>query len=345
MMEIDPLGKRLFAMCHDLLTVSVVVPVHNGQETIRPCLEALVAGVGGPPEVVVVDDASTDETAALVEQYPVRLLRLESTRGPAGARNRGAELATGRIVLFVDADVEVRPDTVTRVAEQFRDHPELAALFGSYDDKPAASDFFSQYRNLLHHAVHQQGWEEAETYWSGCGAVRKDIFLTMGGFSESYGSPSIEDIELGGRMIAAGHRIRLVKDLQVKHLKQWHLLEIIRTDMCSRAIPWTRLILSGHQRGGGLNLQLRYRLSAAAVGLTLAALGGAVLWHPGLIAVALLFICWFLYLNRGLLLTFHRCRGPFFSLLTVPMLLLYYLYSSVAFGAGVVLHLIGRKPD
>ncbi len=332
-------------MCPDLLTVSVVIPVHNGRETIRPCLEALTASEGGPVEVVVVDDASTDETTALVEQYPVRLLRLKSTCGPACARNRGAALATGRILLFIDADVEVRPDTVRRVAEQFLDHPEMVALFGSYDDDPAERDFFSQYRNLLHHAVHQQGWEEAETYWSGCGAVRKDIFLTMGGFSESYGRPSIEDIELGARMISAGHRICLVKDLQVKHLKRWSLVEIIRTDMCSRAIPWTRLILSGYYRGGGLNLQLRYCLSAAAVGLALAALGGAVFWHPGMIAAAIVFICWFVHLNRNLLLTFHRCRGPLFALFTVPMLLLYYFYSSVAFGVGVIMHFIGRKPD
>jgi len=332
-------------MCPDLPAVSVVIPVHNGRETIGPCLEALMASEGGPPEVLVVDDASTDGTLPLVGQFTVRLLRLKTKSGPASARNHGAEHATGPIIFFLDADVEVRPDTVKRVAEQFSNHPEVAAIFGSYDDRPAAGDFFSQYRNLLHHAVHQQGREEAETFWSGCGAVRKDVFHSMGGFSESFSRPSIEDIELGARMISVGHRIRLVKDLQVKHLKRWGLMEFIRTDICSRAIPWTMLVLSGYRRGGGLNLQLRYCLSAAAVGLALAGLGGAVVWHWGLIAAAVVSICWFIYLNRGILRTFRRCRGPLFALFTVQMLLLYYIYSSVAFGVGVIMHVAGRRLD
>ena len=239
--------------------------------------------------------------------------------------------------------MEVRPDTVRRVAEFFRDDPDLSALIGSYDSKPAERDFFSQFRNLLHHAVHQHGREEAETFWSGCGAVRKAVFHSMKGFNESFARPSIEDIELGARMVTAGHRIRLVKHLQVKHLKRWSLAGIIRTDVRDRAIPWTMLILSGYRRGGGLNLQLRYRLSAAAAFLVLALLVGAAAWHAGLLAAAALFSCWFLYLNRDLFRLFRRCRGPLFAQLTVPMLMCYYVYSSVAFGVGLLLHASGRR--
>ncbi len=324
-------------------TISVVIPVHNGRKTIRRCLDALMASDGGPPEVVVVDDASTDETAALVRQYPVRLHRLEVNSGPAIARNRGAELARGPILFFLDADVEVRPDTVRRVAEIFRNDPGLSALIGSYDNDPAERDFFSQFRNLLHHAVHQYGREEAETFWSGCGAVRKAEFQSVKGFSESFERPSIEDIELGARMITAGQRIHLVKDLQVKHLKRWSLAGIIRTDVRDRAIPWTLLILSGYHRGGGLNLRSRYRLSAAAVALGLISLVGAASWHVGLLAVAALLNCWFLYLNRDLLRLFRRCRGLLFAQLAVPMLLFYYVYSSVAFGVGLLLYCSGRR--
>jgi len=323
--------------------VSVVIPVHNGRETIGPCLAALMASDGGPPEVLVVDDGSTDDTTSIIDRYPVRLLYLNSRGGPAHARNRGAELATGTILLFIDADVVVRPDTVRRVVEQFEQDPTVAALLGSYDDNPAARSFFSQYRNLLHHAVHQQGRENADTFWSGCGAVRRDVFLTMGGFSEAFHRPAIEDIELGARMVCAGHRIRLVKDLQVQHLKRWSLMEIIRTDIRDRAIPWSMLILSGYRRGGGLNLQLRYRLSAAVAGLALLAVAGSLVWHSGLMVAVIVLFVWFVYLNRGILRIFHRCRGTVFTLSAIPMLLLYYFYSSAAFGVGVLMHIAGRR--
>lgn len=119
---------------------------------------------------------------------------------------------------------------------------------------------------------------------------------------------------------------------------------MIRTDVCARAIPWTQLILSGYKRGGGLNLQLRYLLSAAAAGLILVALGGAAVWHWGLIIAAIVLFCWFVHLNRKLLLVFHHSRGPLFALATIPLLLLYYLYSIVGFGVGMIMHIIGRRP-
>ena len=55
-----------------------------------------------------------------------------------------------------------------------REEPGIAAVFGSYDDEPGAPNLVSQYRNLLHHFVHQTGRTEASTFWTGCGAVRRD---------------------------------------------------------------------------------------------------------------------------------------------------------------------------
>lgn len=87
-------------------------------------------------------------------------------------------------------------DAVDRVAMVFKREPDIAALFGSYDDNPGETTFLSQYRNLLHHFVHQQGCEDASTFWAGCGAIRREVFLSIGGFDEGYVRPAIEDIEL-----------------------------------------------------------------------------------------------------------------------------------------------------
>jgi cellulose synthase/poly-beta-1,6-N-acetylglucosamine synthase-like glycosyltransferase len=73
--------------------------------------------------------------------------------------------AKGEILFFVDADVAVPPDAVGQMSAVFQQNPDLAAVFGSYDDRPFETNFLSQYRNLFHHYVHQTAKEEAATFW------------------------------------------------------------------------------------------------------------------------------------------------------------------------------------
>src|SRR5690606_27163359 len=109
------------------------------------------------------------------------VIALEHRGGPARARNRGVQQAQGEIVVFLDADVCAHPDTLARFDEHFRDSA-AAAVMGSYDDSPADPSFVSQFKNLFHHFVHQHSRSEAWTFWAGCGAIRRDIFLASGGF-------------------------------------------------------------------------------------------------------------------------------------------------------------------
>src|SRR6185436_3746045 len=101
---------------------------------------------------------------------------LAHNAGAAAARNAGASEAQATILLFVDADVAVAPGTVARLLAWFETQPDLDAVFGSYDDRPARAGLVSQFRNLLHHYVHQHGNPEAATFWAGFGAVRRDAF-------------------------------------------------------------------------------------------------------------------------------------------------------------------------
>ena len=156
------------------------------------------------------------------------------------------------------------PSTLERVVRvAFFEDRELDALIGSYDDDPSSQDFLSQYRNLMHCFVHQTGRRDAFTFWSGCGAVRRDLFLQCSGFDERYRRPAIEDIELGYRMAAEGRKMILDPDLQVKHLKRWTFWGLVKTDVLDRGIPWTELILRDQQMANDLNLQLSQRVSVA----------------------------------------------------------------------------------
>ncbi len=255
------------------VSLSVVVPVRDGGAQLEQCLDALLASDFSRFELIVVDDGSTDGGASVAacRARGVEVVELSRNLGPAAARNRGAERARGNVLLFVDSDVVVRPGTVARVAAFLSRQPGVAAVFGSYDDAPAAANFVSQYKNLQHHFVHQQASERAETFWAGCGAVRRAAFDAVGGFDErQYTKPSVEDIELGQRLRRAGYSVALDKGLQVKHLKRWTFTSLLRADIFHRALPWSRLILNdGGALINDLNLRVRERVSAALVGASL----------------------------------------------------------------------------
>ena len=163
--------------------------------------------------------------------------------GPGYARNRGAERAYGDILFFLDADVTVYPNATSRLHTLFTEEPDMAGVIGSYDDQPGVPNFLSQYRNLLHHYVHQKASPEGSTFWGACGAIRRVVFQDMGGFDERYLHPSVEDIELGCRMTQKAYRIRLDKALYIKHLNRWTSRSILFTDFFRRAFPWTAIIL------------------------------------------------------------------------------------------------------
>ncbi|MCP4399853.1 MAG: hypothetical protein GY801_21430 [bacterium] len=137
---------------------------------------------------------------------------------------------------------------MNQVSAFFEEHPGVSALFGSYDDEPYETNFLSQYKNLMHHYMHRTGHEEASTFWAGCGAMRREVFLAIGGFdAHKYATPCIEDIELGYRLKKSGYRIRVLKALQAKHLKRWTPFSLLKADIFHRALPWTTLILEDKQ--------------------------------------------------------------------------------------------------
>jgi len=270
--------------------ISVIVPVRNDPDHLRSCLDSLAPSRGVDHEVIVVDDASTDGTSDVAAEKGARLLHLERRSGPAAARNRGAEAARGAHLLFVDADVCVHPETVGQVAAAFAADPTIDALFGSYDVRPGAGNFLSQYKNLFHHFVHQEGSSEASTFWSGCGAVKRSVFLEMGGFDTSYGRPCIEDIELGARLRRDGRRIVLRREIQASHLKRWTLPGIVKSDVWDRGVPWTELILRDRNLPDDLNLKLSQRLSAVLAYALLAMLAAGAWRRPALLLLPLLTI-------------------------------------------------------
>jgi GT2 family glycosyltransferase len=323
------------------LAVSIIIPTAWADDGLRRCLLSVTRANPPASEVVVAVDGADSAACDMAASFGALVVTTPVRGGPSGARNVGAQAARGDILFFVDSDVLIPSDAVARVQEAFAARPDLAAIFGSYDDEPDAPNFLSQYKNLLHHYVHQTGREDASTFWAGCGAIRKEALKAVGGFDTAYQTPSMEDIELGYRLRAAGRKIRLVKSLQVKHLKHWTAGTLLRADFLARALPWSRLILKSGVLINDLNINRVSRLCAVLVYGLLLTLGLAVRW-PRLLWMALVQVVALLALNWPLYRFFWRKRGLLFALAVVPWHWFYYFYGALAFGIAWLVHLFGR---
>lgn len=326
-------------------TVSVIMPVYNGVDYIKQSLPPLVAmqARGEVLEVIVVDDTSTDETPQLAAQLGARVLPSGGRLGPGAARNVAAREARGDILWFIDADVIVHNDAANVMHEAFAGD-NVVAVFGSYDDEPPARNFLSQYKNLVHHFYHQKAREEASTFWSGCGAVRKQQFLEEGGFDvEMFKRPSVEDIELGYRLLERGGKIRLRVDMQCTHLKVWRFWNLLHTEIFCRAIPWSRLMLSGRGLVNDLNVGTGERIKAVIAGLFFLAFFG---WLIGLwpVSVFVLLLVVALAANWDITRLFYRRKGLWFAIGGFLFHQLYYVYSAGAFAYAMGEKMLGKSP-
>jgi len=323
--------------------LSVVMPTVGWSGTFEPCARrclTLVDALTGDAEFVVVLDGTATEPPAWLDRPHVTVVATGARRGPAQARNVAAAAARGEILLFVDADVELAPDALDRVFRAFARDRELVALFGAYDDEPLAPGIVSQYRNLLHHHTHTAHPGRAGTFWSGCGAIRAAAFADTGGFDEAYRYPSVEDIELGMRIVASGGKIVLDPALLCKHAKRWSLGSMIYTDVVHRARPWTHLIAVSGSLPDALNIDGRGRLSGVcAVGMIMPLVGAMLLPAAALPAVGTLALACaavLLALNWDFYRLCLRKRGLRFAVAAIALHWLYYVYSSITFGVVMI---------
>ncbi len=315
-------------------SVTVVVPVHQDDESTRCCLKSISRTYPPPDEVIVVGDGAGESIRKLVDEMGYRWLESPPGGGPARARNIGAFCAHGDLLFFVDSDVTIPADAVAQARGLFYQEPQLTAAIGSYDDQPAAKNFLSQYRNLFHHYIHQNSNEDASTFWGACGVIRRDVFQKLGGFGNQYPRPCVEDIELGNRLKKAGYTLRLSKTFQCKHLKQYGMGSLLKTDFFDRALPWTELILQDRVMLNDLNLRISSRISVALVCI-ITALLIAGFWRLNLAGIALGLFILLIAINYPLYRFCYTKRGLWFMIQSIPWHCVYYLCCGLAFTVGI----------
>lgn len=314
---------------------SFIIPFRRDLRSLARCLDAL-RPLPPESELIIGADAALDDCQPLASRHGARIVALSQHGGPAAARNAAAAEAKGDVLVFVDADVVVSRAALARLTTIFGKQSETAAAFGSYDDRPADPGFVSQYKNLSHSLIHHTSSASARTFWAGFGAIRREAFEAVGGFDERFSRSSVEDIDLGYRLTAAGYHILLDPALSVSHLKKWTLASTIASDIRDRGIPWTQLIWRYRALHDDLNLRTEYRWSVILAYLSVCCMVGA-LRQPLALAALPLLLGGSAALNRRQCAFFYRRRGMMFALRAWTMRFLHDLCNGVSFAAGTVL--------
>lgn len=196
---------------------SIVIPTFNGASRIGRCLDALVRQIASrTAEILVVNDGSTDNTAEIVGSYPQVRLITQANAGPAAARNRGAQEARGKIILFTDDDCVPMPNWVEEMIRPFRD-PEVIGVRGIYrtHQKQLAARFVQiDYEDRYRIMAREPFIDFIDTYSA---AFRRDRFLEMNGYDTSFPVACAEDVELSYRMSTRGWKMKFAPEAIVYH--------------------------------------------------------------------------------------------------------------------------------
>lgn len=196
---------------------SIVIPAHNANKTLSDTLIALKHQSISPDdyEVIVVDDGSTDETAALAHRFGANCIN-QPNRGPAAARNNGVRVAKGDIILFTDADCIPDWDWIRQMTLPFQNE-RTVGVKGAYRTRQtelaarfAQAEFEDRYDLLKKVAA----IDMVDTYSA---AFRQEVFITIGLFDESFPVANNEDTELSYRLCAAGYLLEFNPRALVYH--------------------------------------------------------------------------------------------------------------------------------
>ncbi|MBF0504194.1 MAG: glycosyltransferase family 2 protein [Candidatus Omnitrophica bacterium] len=190
--------------------ISVIVPCHNARNTIQTCVKSILACSYPHFECIVVDDVSTDDSCELLKNLNCRIIRLPSNAGPGASRNAGAREASGRILVFTDADCRVEPEWLNRIISSLTDG--TAAVSAGYHKSQNRETFalFQFYDTLFRQRNTPDFIDICISANFGC---TKKAFDESGGFLPAFFG---EDTALG-LAISRKHKIKWDKNNGVAH--------------------------------------------------------------------------------------------------------------------------------
>ncbi len=315
---------------------SVIVPAYQAEKTLGPALEAIRRSDHSRFELIVVDDGSSDGTAAIAKKFADQVVRHPLRQGRSHARNAGAILARGETLIFIDADVVVKPESFGLITRYFEAHPEVEALTGLLGKEHPHPDFFSQYKNLYMHFIFSALPDRVSFLYGSIHAIRRQSWEPHGG-----DVALADDTALGQKLCATGKPIAFLKNLEVLHLKKLNVLSFLKNDF---QIPfdWGQIFIRYRgwrelgKNGAGFLHAPTWQLAAVALAPLLAALLMLNLATGEFYFATLILAATWFFLNARLLLFFARERGSLFAIAALPVTFLDQLVMATGIICGLL---------
>ncbi len=310
--------------------ISVVIPAHNAARHLATCLEALTQNDVTNAEILVVNDGSTDETQAIAGRFGLRCIETGGRQGPAGARNLGFRQALHPHVLFLDADIVLPPNALTRIREtlDLYDHrPDVAGVLGQYSEALPSDDFFTNYKNLSACYLYRITETQSPFLHTPIFCIRCAVLEEAGGFDTrlTHG----EDFRLGAQLGSRGFRFIIDRQINGQHLKRYSFSGILREDW-RRVRQLASIRLPLEERRFSYRAHRWNRLiSVLLPGMALASALLSVI-DRRFLAVSAVLVFGFFLLNLHFLFYCWKLRGTWFASRAGGFLFLEMLWAEVA---------------
>ena len=324
------------------VVLSVIVPARNAESTLDATLAAIRRSeLACAYELLVIDDVSDDRSVAIAARYADTVVRLsDRAHGPAYARNRGAELCRGEIIAFIDSDVVISSDTLSRMLCLLQQRSDVDAVSATRHEMAGADNFASQYWNLLLRFGEERNSNGAGYFAPSCAMIRRQTFVAAGLYDEwRFHRGSVEGIELAARLRGAGRMLVAVPDIKVRDLRGCTLRSVCR-EVWRRSLMLARSL--GYERTrsavpGEVVFTLSRALAPAFAAMVIVTLTASFVSAPYPWAKATMVAGIILVTNLPVHRFFCQSRGFLFALLSAPIHLCVQAVSGLALCAGWVL--------
>ena len=326
--------------------VSIIIPVRNGAAVLDPCLRAIKRSYYKHFEVIVVDDHSTDESAAIAKRNGVAVFQADEGTGANNARNFGATKAKGEVFVFIDSDIVVARETILGIVETLDDE-RLDAVVGLYTAKHRHESFVSQYKNLWVRYSYIKSTPAIDWLFGAISGIKRPAFEKVGGFNvDLLAHHGHDDIELGKRFAQSNLSIVLNMDIEVEHLKHYTVVSFIKNEF-HRSLGFAEMAVRFGEttksvRTGFVNVYPSFILStllSIPILLVVAAyfLGLAPWWAAGA-GAGIYFV-----LNIRFLNYLEQVRGIFAMIVMIPFLFIDHVVCLVGSVAGILKGLLKKR--
>jgi glycosyltransferase involved in cell wall biosynthesis len=310
----------------DTVSISVIIPNHNGGATIGECLSAAFESDYENFEVIVVDDASSDDSVKIIKETPAKLIELKEHEGVSVARNTGARSAGGDILLFIDTDCLLTKDVLPLVARSMGGDSQI--IGGTYTPIPADHEnFFSTFQSIFVNYNETRGTPDYIA--AHCFAIKRDVFEKTEGFIENSFmgvAAGVEDVELTHRLKRAGHRLKMNPDILVRHIFDFNFSRSMKNAF-KKSKVWSMYLLASRgtfSDSGTASRGLKFNVLCYFSSMIFALF---YIWGiPIVVTINVL-------LNRGLVGAFYRTKG---SLFAIKASAYYFLVYPLAVGLGAL---------